>query len=229
MTRSRYCKKKFLRLSDIETAISFRFSVFTTSGIRSKIKLIETETSSSGAQSEFQVSMPPMFHFLVAHRILRIKWYMGSSRVESERSLADSSLLASDRPQFETAADKPDRIAVTSTSSRAKSSPRKITLNLQLTGPRVPRCRAFRSCNRERQLSFPTTRQRNRQSGDESLGDSMKHLWSSARGTAHRWEKHGHKRVHTRTTVVISICMITRNGVHDDDRRCNALCGFAFP
>jgi len=51
---------------------------------------------------------------------------------------------------------------------------------MQLT--RILRCRTSRSCNRERQLSFPTTGQRNRRSGDESLGDSMKHLWSPARG-----------------------------------------------
>jgi len=91
-------------------------------------------------------------------------------------------------------ADKPDRIAVTSTSSRAKSSPRKITLNLQLTGPR---CRVFRSCNREHQLSFPTTGQRNRQSEDESLGDSMKHLYGRLHVGLHTDEKSTHTNTWT--------------------------------
>lgn len=54
-------------------------------------------------------------------------------------------------------------------------------MNVQLTDTaRVPRCRVTRSCNHEHQLSFPTTGHRRE---DESLGDSMKHLWLPARGT----------------------------------------------
>jgi len=82
-------------------------------------------------------------------------------------------------------------------------------LNVQLT--RILRCRTSRSCNRERQLSFPTTEQRNRRSGDESLGDSMKHLWSPARGLHTDGRRaDGHKVENVRTR------MHTRARMYDD-------------